>query len=465
MEEYRLLLTRILAETFRVLVDGGRACVNVANLGRRPYLPIHSYVIEDAHKVGFFMRGEIIWNKADVAGNSTAWGSWRSPSNPILRDTHEYILVFQKPPFKRNPPDERFPTISSKEFLQFTSSIWTFPPESAKLAGHPAPFPVELPKRLIELYTFADEVVLDPFMGTGATALAAVNAGRRFVGYETSDEYATRAIHRVEDLRSDLNSAPSNSTNTSYSPPQVDPPVSSTGTREDQLSFLKIIYEQEFKGGIDNNSLRRYFEKAFTEVMVKYNLYQAWACINCLRQGTSTVRWGITPDICPECNDTATYSIATFQGRSSRFGEIFVLAFRHLIHTHYGLDLSFPGKNVRTHNLEITPQVAIEAKGSARDIVFPDGTVHRNPRAGMLRSDTIKKAFDNARTFAKDNENGTFYIVTNALPPRLMGHIGDNVDGIFDVTKKDQLDEFILKVRTASCLEFEGYAPERTHFL
>ena len=121
MDDYRGLLRRVLAETFRVLVDGGRACVNIANLGRRPYIPIHSYVIEDAHDIGFFMRGEIIWNKAAGAGNSTAWGSWRSPSNPVLRDTHEYILVFQKPPFKRIAPKERAATISRDDFLEVHS--------------------------------------------------------------------------------------------------------------------------------------------------------------------------------------------------------------------------------------------------------------------------------------------------------------------------------------------------------
>ena len=162
-----------------MLVDGGRACVNIANLGRRPYIPIHSYVIEDAHDKGFFMRGEIIWNKAAGAGNSTAWGSWRSPTNPVLRDTHEYILEFQKPPFRRNRPERAGARPSHATiFWNFTRSVWTFGPESAKRAGHPAPFPVELPRRLIELYTFGGDIVLDPFMGAGATAIAATELGR-----------------------------------------------------------------------------------------------------------------------------------------------------------------------------------------------------------------------------------------------------------------------------------------------
>ncbi len=203
LDDYRALLKRVLAETFRVLVPGGRACVNVANLGRKPYIPLHAYVIEDAHATGFFMRGEIIWNKAAGAGVSTAWGSWRSPSNPTLRDTHEYILVFQKPPFKRNrPPPEKLATITREQFLDYTKSIWTFGPESAKRAGHPAPFPVELPLRLIRLYTYSGDVVLDPFIGTGTTAVAAIEAGgRRFVGYEVNATYIRKAEERVAEER------------------------------------------------------------------------------------------------------------------------------------------------------------------------------------------------------------------------------------------------------------------------
>ncbi|MEX2379027.1 MAG: site-specific DNA-methyltransferase, partial [Dehalococcoidia bacterium] len=117
LKEYTSLLQRVLTETFRVLVPGGRACVNIANLGRKPYIPLHSDVIEASVASGFFMRGEIIWNKSAGAGSSTAWGSWCSPSNPTLRDVHEYILVFQKPPFRRENPHKRIATITRDEFL------------------------------------------------------------------------------------------------------------------------------------------------------------------------------------------------------------------------------------------------------------------------------------------------------------------------------------------------------------
>ena len=204
LDEYLAFLERVWREVWRVLVPGGRACVNVANLGRKPYLPLNAFIARQMYEIGFLMRGEIIWNKAGHASPSTAWGSWKSPSNPTLRDVHEYILVFSKQRFgrsKKRPYDEpdREATISRDDFLEHTKSVWTFPPEPARRVGHPAPFPVELPRRLIELYTFAGEVVLDPFMGSGQTAIAAVRTGRRYVGYEVSEEYAALAKKRIDD--------------------------------------------------------------------------------------------------------------------------------------------------------------------------------------------------------------------------------------------------------------------------
>ena len=197
LEEYRDLLRRVLSEVHRVLVPGGRACINVANLGRKPYIPLHIYIIEDALKLGFLMRGEIIWNKASSASPSTAWGSWQSPSNPTLRDTHEYILVFCKDTFSRKATKGKVSTISRDEFLESTKSVWTFSAESARKIGHPAPFPVELPYRLIQLYTFEREVVLDPFMGSGATAIAALKTNRFYVGYDIKEEYIKLAGQRI----------------------------------------------------------------------------------------------------------------------------------------------------------------------------------------------------------------------------------------------------------------------------
>jgi DNA modification methylase len=148
------------------------------------------------------MRGEVIWDKAASASASTAWGSWQSATNPTLRDVHEYILVFSKGAYRRDRPEDRKDTITKDEFLEFTKSVWTFAAESAKKIGHPAPFPIELPYRLIQLYTFDGEVVLDPFMGSGQTALAAIKAGRHFVGYELNSEYQMLANNRIISARS-----------------------------------------------------------------------------------------------------------------------------------------------------------------------------------------------------------------------------------------------------------------------
>ena len=200
LEEYLAFLEGVWRETWRVLVPGGRMCINIANLGRKPYIPLHCHISESAQRVGFLMRGEIIWNKAASASPSTAWGSWRSAANPTLRDVHEYILVFSKGSFRRPNPQPRPNTIQRDEFLEFTKSVWTFPAESARKVGHPAPFPVELPYRLIQLYTFQGEVVLDPFMGSGQTAIAAHKAGRQYVGYEIDPAYIALAVQRLAAL-------------------------------------------------------------------------------------------------------------------------------------------------------------------------------------------------------------------------------------------------------------------------
>jgi site-specific DNA-methyltransferase (adenine-specific) len=201
MEEYLSFLKRVWKETLRVLVPGGRMCVNVANLGRKPYIPLHAFIVEQAIGLGFLMRGEIIWNKAASASPSTAWGSWKSAGNPTLRDVHEYILVFCKESFKRQNPAKRESTITRDEFLEYNKSVWNFAAAPARKVGHPAPFPVELPRRLIQLYTFINEIVLDPFMGSGQTAIAARMSHRHYVGYEIDENYVALANQRIQKER------------------------------------------------------------------------------------------------------------------------------------------------------------------------------------------------------------------------------------------------------------------------
>ncbi len=197
------MLKGVLKESWRVLVPGGRAAINIANVGRKPYIPLHAYIIEIMSKIGFHMRGEIIWNKAASAGVSTAWGSFASASNPCLRDVHEYILIFSKLTNKLEKGNKSN-TIKKEDFVEWSKSIWTFPATSAKKIGHPAPFPEELPRRLIQFYSYEGDVILDPFIGSGTTALTALKLKRHYIGYDILPEYVELAEKRILSFKEQL---------------------------------------------------------------------------------------------------------------------------------------------------------------------------------------------------------------------------------------------------------------------
>ena len=197
LDEYLELLATVFGQTYKKLVTGGRACINIANIGRKPYIPLHAMVIEIMLDLGFLMRGEIIWDKSTSAGGSCAWGSWMSASNPVLRDYHEYILVFSKESYSKHKAQEKRDTIERDEFIQWTKSIWTFPAVNAKKIGHPAPFPIELPHRLINLYSYENDIVLDPFCGSGTTCIAAIQNNRNYIGYDINEKYIELAEKRI----------------------------------------------------------------------------------------------------------------------------------------------------------------------------------------------------------------------------------------------------------------------------
>jgi DNA modification methylase len=203
--EYLDLLHAVFEECKRVLEPGGRIAVNIANLGRRPYRSLAGDVTEILQDLGLLLRGEVVWWKGRAAGGSCAWGTFQRPSNPVLRDVTERIVIASKGRFDRAlKPEQRLgaglpstATISRDEFLEATTDLWEMAPESATRVGHPAPFPVELPKRLIELYTYEKDVVLDPFMGSGTTAVAALRTRRHFIGFDTDRSYVNRAKLRI----------------------------------------------------------------------------------------------------------------------------------------------------------------------------------------------------------------------------------------------------------------------------
>jgi site-specific DNA-methyltransferase (adenine-specific) len=200
LEEYLGLIWRVAQEVYRVLRPGGRYVVNIANLGRKPYIPLHAHFYQVHCATGFLPMGEIIWQKGKGNNGSCAWGSWKSARSPRLRDVHEYILVFAKKFFSR--PDQGFSDISANEFMEATLSVWNIPPVSARKIGHPAPFPLELAARVIKLYSYVGDVVLDPFNGSGTTCAAAKMLGRRYAGFDVSAEYCKLAESRIAQVES-----------------------------------------------------------------------------------------------------------------------------------------------------------------------------------------------------------------------------------------------------------------------
>jgi DNA modification methylase len=253
--EYLTMLEDVFAECAAKLEAGGRIAVNVANLGRKPYRSLSADVIGILQdRLGLLLRGEVVWRKARGAGGNCAWGSFKQPANPVLRDLTERVVIASKGRFDRaHKPVDRardgrpsVATTTADEFMDATLDVWELAPESATRVGHPAPFPVELPHRLIDLYTYEGDVVLDPFMGSGTTAVAAVRTGRHYLGYDTDDAYARAARERVAAEVAAVVAAP----------PLARPDKAATAAREllEEAGFAladaKVSKKRRFAGGL-----------------------------------------------------------------------------------------------------------------------------------------------------------------------------------------------------------------------
>lgn len=278
--DYLAMLGDVFRECYEKLEPGGRMAINVANLGRKPYRSLAADVIDILQdKLGMLLRGEVIWLKARGSAGSCAWGSFQRPANPVLRDLSERVIVASKGRFDRAlTPKQRkkfgLPCDASMyrdEFMEATTDVWEIPPESATRVGHPAPFPVDLPKRLIHLYTYYDDLVLDPFMGSGTTAIAALRTGRHFVGYDTDQDYVAQALARVRLERERIRTASEPDLIPSFRLPAIPGPApdgedfQARATRDgkaakdvarhllEECGFTDLVSDVKLPGGVEVN--------------------------------------------------------------------------------------------------------------------------------------------------------------------------------------------------------------------
>ena len=200
-DKYLNWLNKVWMETSRVLVPGGRFCLNIAPTGIKEFIPVHHDFTDQLRKIGMLFRTEIIWYKQTML-KRTAWGSFKSPSNPHIVPSWEYVLIFSKGQNKLEGNSEDA-DITKEEFMKFSDGMWYIPPETQR-NGHPAPFPEELIYRLMKFYSFKGNTVLDMFGGTGTVAVVAKNTGRDFIHIDLSKEYCKLAEKRLNNAKEKL---------------------------------------------------------------------------------------------------------------------------------------------------------------------------------------------------------------------------------------------------------------------
>ncbi len=211
----------------------------------------------------------------------------------------------------------------------------------------------------------------------------------------------------------------------------------------DQIALDNYAFE---RGPLSNDALRSYFDGCFDNALEQSGLYPAYGCIACAANASALVYFGEKPNVCRICGSDRVFQLATFQGRATVYGSAFTSAVQLLFNLHFDIELLPTPQNTKTHDLEASPRIAIEVKGSARRVLLTDGSSVALDRPGMMRSDTEKKAEANARNYKRLNSLGTFFVVTNALPDRLRGIRTDDIDGYFDLTKATRVDAFAREV-------------------
>lgn len=200
LDQWLADLAAVTDQAYRALVAGGRLVVNVANSGRKPYLDLAGETARIFTRAGLTLRGQVIWDKGQHTAG-TAWGSWHLASAPFLRDCHEYLVIGQKGDKLDLTGWPARDDWQPGEFESLTLAIWRVQPESAKRAGHPAPFPAELARRVIRLYTCPGMTVLDPWAGSGTTIEAALLEGCHALGFDLSPAYIEKARARASSAR------------------------------------------------------------------------------------------------------------------------------------------------------------------------------------------------------------------------------------------------------------------------
>ena len=199
--EYFEKLMVVWKECYRVLKPGGRMAVNIQPLFS-DYVPTHHLISQQLLKLGLLWKAEFLWEKNNYNAKYTAWGSWKSPSMPYIKYTWEFIEVFDKETHKKTGRREDV-DITGEEFKAWVLGRWSFPPEiRMKEYDHPAMFPEELPRRLMKLFSYRNDIVLDPFNGTGTTTLVAYKNQRRFIGIDVSLQYCEMAMTRLGNIDS-----------------------------------------------------------------------------------------------------------------------------------------------------------------------------------------------------------------------------------------------------------------------